>query len=336
MASSRNSGSPDPLHGAVAAFLRRHLPDSQGSQVPRLIVGFSGGRDSLALLSVLHEIQPAFGFRLAACHVNHRLSPHAREWQDFCQRYCDGIGIVLTVAEVDVPRGAPEGLEAAARAARYAAFSRIDGDWLILGQHRGDQAETLLFNLLRGAGLQGAAGMPVTRRIRPGLCLMRPFLGVARRDIEDYLRSNSLGWVDDESNDDVEFSRNFLRHRVMPLLLSRFPAAETTLSSAAQRFSEAQGLLDDLALLDLAVVPASFPMPIACLEILSEPRGRNLLRFMLTRHGVQTPSEARLVEILRQLLTARADRHPAVVFGDWKIFRKHNAVHLEKILADEC
>jgi len=311
------------------------LPDSQNSQKPRLIVGFSGGRDSLALLSILHDVQPALGFHLAACHVNHRLSPHAQEWQDFCRRYCDGIDIALTVAEVEVPRGAPEGLEAAARTARYAAFAKIDADWLVLGQHRGDQAETLLFNLLRGAGLQGAAGMPEIRHIQPELRLMRPLLGVARRDIEEYLRGKSLGWVDDESNDDIKFSRNFLRHRVMPLLLSRFPAAEATLSAAAQRFNEAQGLLDDLALLDLAAVPPSFPMPIACLEKLSEPRGRNLLRFMLTRHGVRIPSGARLGEVLRQLLTAKADRHPAVVFGNWKIFRKQNAVHLEKILADE-
>jgi tRNA(Ile)-lysidine synthase len=331
MASSKNSGSPELLRGVVAAYLRRYLPDGQSSQNPGLIVGFSGGRDSLALLSVLHAVQPEFGFRLAACHVNHRLSPHAKKWQDFCQRYCDCNDIALTVAEVDVPLAAPEGLEAAARAVRYAAFAGADADWLVLGQHRGDQAETLLFNLLRGAGLQGAAGMPETRDIRPGLRLMRPLLCVARRDIEDYLRGISLDWVDDESNDNVDFTRNFLRHRIMPLLLSRFPAAEATLSAAAQRFNEAQSLLDDLALLDLTVTPASFPMPVTCLEDLSEPRARNLLRFMLTRHGVRIPSEARLAEILRQLLNARVDRHPAVVFGDWKIFRKKNQVHLEKI-----
>ena len=300
------------------------------------MVGFSGGRDSLALLSVLHEIQPTFKFHLAACHVNHRLSPHAMEWQDFCQRYCNGIDVPLTIAEVDVPRATPDGLESAARAARYAAFASIDADWLVLGQHREDQAETLLFNLLRGTGLQGAAGMPETRQIRPGLRLMRPLLSIAREDVDDYLRSRSFDWIDDESNDDVRFSRNFLRHRVMPLLRSRFPAAAATLSGAAQRFNEARNLLDDLALLDMAEVPASFPMPLSCLENLSEPRGRNLLRFMLTRHGVRIPSEARLGEILRQLLTARVDRHPAVVFGEWKIYRKRDAVHLKKNLANEC
>lgn len=330
MANSRNSASPDGPHKVVADCLRRHLSVDLDCRDCRLTVGFSGGRDSRMLLSVLHELQPDFGFRLAACHVNHGLSLRADEWQDFCQRCCDDIDVPLTIVNVSVERSSPEGLEAAARNARYAAFSGIEADWLVLGQHREDQAETLLFNLLRGSGVRGAAGMPESRLIRPGLRLLRPLLDVSREGIENYLHARSLDWIDDESNNDTRFSRNFLRHRVMPLLETHFSAAAATLSAAAQRFDEAQGLLDDLARLDLGEVSADFPMPLSCIENLPEPRGRNVLRFMLARHGVRIPSEARLGEILRQLLNAAPDRHPSVVFGDWKIYRRRGAVHLER------
>ncbi len=324
MASSRNSESPDPLREAVATCLRRHLTPGQS-----LVVGFSGGRDSTALLHALHMLQSDFDFQLGACHVNHGLSPHAAEWQSFCRAFCDGIGIKLQVVPINVPRATSEGLEAAARAERYAAFGELACDWLVLGQHRGDQAETLLFNLLRGAGLGGAAAMPETRNVRPGLRLIRPLLGVPRQDIEKYLLRHALTWVEDESNADTGFSRNFLRHQVLPVLQSRFPAAEENLAAASARFTEALALLDDLAMLDLAGAPPSFPVPTASLANLTESRGRNLLRFLLARHGARIPSEARLIEALRQLIEAGPDRHPSIEFGNWRLSRRRDKVHLE-------
>jgi len=324
MESSRNCESPDSLCNAVATCLRRHLTPGQS-----LVVGFSGGRDSTALLHALLPLQSNLNFQLAACHVNHGLSPHAVEWQAFCQGICDEIGIKLHVIPVTVPHDSPEGLEAAARAARYAAFGELDCDWLVLGQHRGDQAETLLFNLLRGTGLGGAAAMPETRKVRTGLRLIRPLLDVRRKEIEDYLLKHKLTWVEDESNADTGFSRNFLRHRVLPILQARFPAAEENLAAASARFTEARALLDELALLDLAGASPSFPVSTACLANLTESRGRNLLRFLLARHGARIPSEARLIEALRQLREAGPDRHPAIVFGDWKLVRRRDKVHLD-------
>lgn len=326
MASSRNSESPDPLRNMVATCLRRHLTSGQS-----LVVGFSGGRDSTALLHALHRLQSDFGFQLGACHVNHRISPHAAEWQSFCTRFCTDLDIPLDILQVDVPRDAAEGLEAAARTKRYAVFESLSADWLALGQHRGDQAETLLFNLLRGTGLAGAAGMPETRIVRAGMYLIRPLLGVERKDIEDYLLRHSLPWVDDESNEDTEFSRNFLRHQILPVLASRFPAAEHKLAAAAGRFAEAKMLLDELALLDLAGTPPSFPIPIARFANLPEPRARNLLRFLLMRHEVRIPSEERLIEAVRQLVEAMPDRHPEIVFGQWQLRRRRNEVHLEPV-----
>jgi len=294
-------------------------------------VGFSGGRDSVALLHVVQGLRAGLGYRLSACHVNHRISPKAAEWQAFCQDFCRKLDVPLDTIAVDVPRGSAEGLEAAARTQRYAAFGGVDADWILLGQHRDDQAETMLFNLLRGTGLLGAAGMPEVRSLRPGLALLRPLLEVDRKDIDGYLLHNALEWVEDESNSDTGYSRNFMRHRVMPLLQTRFPAMAGSLAAAAGRFAEARMLLDDLALADLAGTPPSFPIPLARFANLPEPRGRNLLRFLLTRHGVRIPSEERLVEALRQLCDARPDRHPAVAFGDKQLRRMRGEVHLAVI-----
>lgn len=328
MASLRNSESPDPLQDAVATSLGRYLEPGQS-----IIVGFSGGRDSTALLHALHCHQSRLQFQLSACHVNHGISPQANAWQANCQRYCESLAIPLEILQVDVPRGSPEGLEAAARMQRYAVFGSLSADWLALGQHQGDQAETVLFNLMRGTGLAGAAGMPETRTIGTGIRLLRPFLGIERKEIDAYLARSSIGWVEDESNADVEFSRNFMRHQVMPLLQSRFPAAERMLAAAAGRFAEARALLDELALLDLAGAPANFPVPLEILAKLSEPRGRNLLRYLLARQNVGIPSDDRLVEALRQLLDAMPDRHPLIVFGSWQLRRKRREVVLEPAMS---
>ncbi len=315
--------------------MSRHLPADLSVTPYRLIVGMSGGRDSVAALFALKELQVRFGYRLDACHINHGISPHAPEWQRFCERFCDTIGVALKVVAIDVPRGAPEGLEAAARERRYEIFAELDADWLVLAQHRGDQAETLLFNLLRGSSVHGARAMPEIRELRAGLRLLRPLLGLSRLDIEDYLRTRFLSWVEDESNADQRFSRNFLRHRIMPELCVRFPAAEERLATSAERFAEAAALLDELARVDLAGSSPRFPVRVDRLAALSEPRARNLLRFLLAQQGVRIPAEARLREFLRQLLDARQDRHPSVVFGDWHLFRKRGEVWIEKILRDE-
>ncbi|MBP9218861.1 MAG: tRNA lysidine(34) synthetase TilS [Sterolibacterium sp.] len=331
-ANSRNRKLPDPdvdvLTGALARALSRHLPqDAAGC---RIVAGFSGGRDSVALLAGLQALQPRWGYRLSACHVHHGLSPQADDWQAFCQDYCQRLGVALTVYRVCVPADSPEGLEAAARRVRYEAFTALEADWLALAHHQGDLAETWLFNLLRGAGLAGLRGMPQVRPLRPGLNLIRPLLQVCRHDIEAYLAARGEAWVEDESNAETRFARNFLRRQVLPLLHQRFPAVQERLAVTAAHIEEAQGLLDELALVDLAGNVPRFPLPLAVLAGLSEPRGRNVLRFLLAQQGVMIPAEVRLKEALRQLLTARPDRHPAVSLGTHVLVRVRREVRLEK------
>jgi tRNA(Ile)-lysidine synthase len=320
MASSRNSQSTDGVLAACAAALAEQVAPGQ-----HLTLALSGGVDSATLLHLLHRIAPTAGFQVAAVHVNHGLSENAENWAEFCATLCFVAGIPLSVERVVVERNAPDGLEAAARRARHAAFARTSGDFIVLGHHRGDQAETLLFNLLRGTGLAGSAAMaPRQRR------LLRPLLAVSRAEIEAYAREHNLDWIDDESNRDTGFSRNFLRHEILEPLRRRFPAAEKNLAAATGRFGEAVALLDDLARIDLGD-QLDFPLAVETLARLTEPRARNALRYLLARRGIGIPGESRLIEALRQLLAARHDRHPRLNFGDWEMVRRRGKIDLELV-----
>lgn len=285
-----------------------------------MVVGLSGGIDSVILL---HAVSAA-GLSVSALHVHHGLSPLADAWTTFCETLCAARQIKLKVERVVVERASADGLEAAARRARHEAYDGVAADWLLLAHHQGDRAETMLFNLLRGAGLRGAGAL----RERNGR-ILRPLLTVTRADIRAYAEAQSLSWVEDESNTDTRFSRNFLRHRVLPDIDARFPAASARLARAADRFAEASDLLDELALLDIGAEAPQFPVDIRLLDKLTEPRARNVLRFLLSRAGVGIPSEERLTEALRQCLTAAPDRHPAIFFGGWILRRRRARVFLE-------
>lgn len=319
MESSKSTRS-DALTAAVAACLDRHAAD--GAQ---LVVGFSGGLDSSVLLQVLAGLRDGRGFDLSALHVHHGLSLNADIWETHCRRLCAGIGVPLAVERVAVERDSRDGLEAAARRARHAAFARAPGDWIVLAHHRDDQSETLLFNLLRGAGVRGACAMSeVSGR------LLRPLLCVGRDVIAAYATEHGLTWIEDESNTDTAYSRNFLRHQTLAALEARFPGSGANLAAAARRFGEAQELLDELARIDLGGAD-DFPLAVAPWSRLSEPRARNALRYLLHRRYIGIPSEERLGEFVRQVRTAAADRHPSVVFGAWRIFRRGGEIRVEPV-----
>lgn len=301
MAASRNSLSAN-LPERVGAFLATSLgPDES------LTVGLSGGCDSVVLLHLLARL--GYTARLDAIHVHHGLSANADAWAQFCVDYCSRLGVPLSIRRVVVDQSAGLGLEAAAREARYAAFAETARDCLLLAQHRGDQAETVLFNLLRGAGVTGAAGMPAERAFGK-LRLLRPLLDCSRADIEAYAGEAGLSWVDDESNADTSLTRNFLRHEALAALNQRFPAAEASLAQAARHFGEAAGLLDDLAVIDWQQISDNDALRLSALKTLSLPRLKNLLRYRLRQLGWQVPVASRLEEFARQLQSAGPDRHP--------------------------
>lgn len=295
--------------------LVRHLEEflsARGALDGRIYVALSGGRDSVVLLHAASRLAP--GVRLGAIHVHHGLSPNADAWATHCARICEDLDVALQIEHVTVERvGA--GLEAAARQARYEAFGRCPAKRLLLAHHQGDQAETVLFNLVRGAGTAGAAGIPPVRSLGSQQ-ILRPFLGIAPEAIAAYADRLGLEWIEDESNGDCDFSRNYLRREIVPRLEARFPAATQCLGAAAERFAEAEALLADLATLDWLACADGECLRLAPARELSPARQKNLLRWRLRQLGWRVPVAARMDEFVRQLADAGPDRHPQLVLPD--------------------
>nr|WP_288912100.1 tRNA lysidine(34) synthetase TilS [uncultured Pseudomonas sp.] len=252
-------------------------------------IAFSGGLDSTVLLHLLASLSKNEALPpLRAVHVHHGLQAVADAWPDHCRSVCKALGVPLEVVNVQVPAGAS--VERAAREARYAAFVALlhSNEVLLTGQHRDDQAETLLFRLLRGAGVRGLSAMPRQRPLGQGY-LLRPLLDVSRAELEAYATQQGLNWIEDPSNDDHRYARNFLRQQVFPVLTEQWPQTSTTLARSAAHLSEAQGLLDDLARIDLdrAITPCAFDwlglrsLELAPLRALSPARQRNALSHWL-------------------------------------------------------
>jgi tRNA(Ile)-lysidine synthase len=252
---------------------------------PAWRIAFSGGLDSTVLLHLLAHLAKTQSLpALSAIHVHHGLQAVADAWPEHCRSVCAALGVPLQVVHVQVQPGAS--LERAARDARYHAFTETvqPGEVLLTAQHRDDQAETLLFRLLRGAGVRGLSGMPRQRPLGVGH-LLRPLLDVTRAELEAYANEQGLSWIEDPSNEDRQYSRNYLRHQVFPGLTSRWPQAVATMARSAAHLSEAQALLDDLADIDLSLASTvsdfewlGLPsLELAALEKLSVARQRNAL-----------------------------------------------------------
>ncbi len=321
MASSRKRRSSD-LVESVAAQLARHVP--RGA---RLTLALSGGVDSIAALDILARLAPAHPFALDCLHVNHRISPHAGAWARFARAAARAYGLRCSVRTVDLAPYRRLGVEGAARAARYAAFTRAGGDFLVLAQHRDDQAETVLLQLVRGAGVAGLAGMAAARPAG-GPTLLRPLLGAARAEIEQYARDRGLKWVEDESNADERYARNLVRRRVMPLLGRLNPAAAANLARSAAHLAEAHELARALAVLDAHETMRDGRLSAAALARLLPARARNLLRWTIAEAGLRAPDAARLDEVLRQLVSARVDAGVRIALDGALVMRYRDAIWL--------
>jgi tRNA(Ile)-lysidine synthase len=305
--------------------LARQLADSVAAhrlEGAAVAVALSGGVDSVVLLHLLRRGLKLPPSRLCAIHVNHQISPDAAAWAAHCRRYCRELGVPLRLRKVEVARG--NSTEAAARTARYRVFAQSGAAVVALAHNRDDQAETMLLQLLRGAGPRGLAAMPEFRPGEPAL--WRPLLALPRAAILAYARRHGLTWVEDDSNADTAYTRNFLRHRVLPLIETRLPGAAAVLARAARLQAEAAGLLDELARLDLGADDG--PLRVALLARLTPPRARNALRLHLRRRGLAMPDAARLDELLRQLLASRDDARLRVDLGALVARRFRGELHL--------
>ncbi|MDB5864298.1 MAG: tilS [Betaproteobacteria bacterium] len=333
MASSRKSKPADRGRLDLAALLAARLKTIVGPG-DRLLLALSGGVDSVVLLDILARIAPRLRVDLSALHVDHQLSPHSKTWAKFCREACRARGIPCRVVKVDVAHG--NSTESAARVARYAALRKSRADFIVLAHNADDQAETVLLQLFRGAGVRGLAAMAPVRKdegrgMRDEGCktsLVRPLLDVSREQIEAYAKRRELVWVEDESNAGTAYLRNWVRHELAPRIAERVPGYRTTLVRAASNMGEAAELLDDLAALDAGDAAAGGPLPLVRLRELSVPRAKNLLRFVIAARGWRLPDADRLAEALRQALKARADARVHVDLGDCELRRRAGLLYL--------
>jgi len=317
------------IDAALSSFLGVRLTSNSGPS--RLCVALSGGRDSVVLLHALHRlvVSGRLLVSLSAVHVHHGISPNADQWTAFCTEFCRTCAVPLSIVRVEVPRDSGEGLEAAARRMRHAVFADCAADWLALAHHRDDQAETVLLNLLRGSGIAGAAGMLTERAQEHGPSLIRPLLEVPRYVIENYAAEHALRWIDDESNEDTHYRRNFLRREVLPALEAKFPGAQKSLARAAGHFAEGAALLDDLAAIDRQAVAAwSGRITLADFNALPPARARNLLRFEWIAAGFRAPDTRWIDEARRQLATAIAQSETCLATPDGELHVYRGELHI--------
>jgi len=317
MASSRKSSTD--LTERVADALVPTLP--AGSSI---LLGLSGGVDSVVLLHLLKSLSLRYSWRLSALHVHHGINPQADAWAIFCADLCVLHGVSLQVEHVDIAPLRSLGIEAAARKLRHDAFAQQQVDFVALAHHLDDQSETLLLQLLRGAGVRGASAMPAIKYRANAPTLLRPLLNVPRSILLKYAQQHALQWVEDASNADDTYPRNFLRHRILPILEQRFPAYRKTLLRSAQHFAEAAELLDELAQQDAVGVIANNRLNIIKLRVLGVVREKNLLRYFLAAQGAPIPDSTRLQEMLRQLCNARQDAQLCIDWRGWQMRRYHD------------
>jgi len=309
----------------------RALPSAQ-----RYWVAYSGGLDSHVLLHALAALRAELGeVRLAAVHVHHGLHTDAELWTEHCTAVCGQLGVPLTVLRVDARAAAGESPEAGARAARYQALEELlgAGDVLLTAHHLDDQAETLLLQLLRGSGPHGLAAMP-DRAALGGALHGRPLLDAPREALRRYAHAEGLSWVEDSSNAELAFDRNYVRHEILPRLAVRWPSARQTLTRSAGHCAEAASLLDELAALDLAAVggDVSSRLSVAALLDLSPPRRRNVLRAWLRGLGLALPSQAQLAQV-EQVLESDWDTEPCVHWIGAEVRRYRDELHAMRPLS---
>ena len=311
----------------AVAVLRSALEMNLPSDATGLVLALSGGADSACLAFAVSQLGVASvrGLPVRAVHVDHGLQPAAAAFRDACARLCGRLGLPLEILKVSVP-AAGRSVEAAARDARYDALARslTPGECVLTAHHALDQAETVLLQLLRGAGLKGLSAMPACRALGSGWHL-RPLLDVSPRELREFAAAAGLEALVDPMNSDPRFDRAYLRTQLWPLIEARWPGAVTALTRTAHHVADAQALLDAAAAGAVQALRDGHALSIAGLRLLPEAQQRNALRHWIgteiSGHGTVLPSTARLSEALRQCLAAQDDRLPAVVWGEHALRR---------------
>jgi len=346
MRNNKATGRGRPAAAGISAVFAQAIdglrPEYFPTALPPIAVALSGGLDSMVLLRVAHAYAREQGLALFAFHVHHGLSPNAGAWREHCAAACAALGVTFDAREVSVVKGR-SGVEAAARKARYAALGemcRVHGAGLLLtAHHLDDQAETVLLQLLRGAGPAGLSGMDAANRALSllgdaQLVMARPLLQVGRADLEALAKEEGIAWVEDESNSDPRYARNALRHTVMPALGAAFPGYQARVARSSMHAQAALRVMTEVADQDLDACLDGDAVILPKLRTLSPDRLTNVLRHWFNLRRLAMPSTAWMEEMIAQLFEARDDAQLLVVHPDCHVRRHRDRLYLVPKLPD--
>ena len=317
---------------SLLSQLKIHLSKSPLDDAKDIVVAFSGGVDSHVLLHALNELKQCqeYAFQLHAIHIHHGLSPYADLWQNHCQQVCADLGVPFQTASVAVKAQPRQSLEALARDARYQKLIELApaNSQIVLAQHQDDQLETFLLQLKRGAGPKGLSAMNrqwlQKSTVSPDkeAYFYRPLLDIAQQEVIDYAEQHQLTWVEDESNKNTKFDRNFLRHDVLPILQKRWPGLSSSVSRSATLCAQQQSMIDEVCAEKLTVAAASVnSLWLAELTTLSDEWLKQLVRFWLSEQGILSPSFAILNQLKADVIETVEDATPILQWQGWQFRR---------------
>lgn len=310
-----------------------------------LWVGYSGGLDSRVLLELtIDSFRSHPEYQINAVHVHHGLNPKADEWVEHCEATCAKLEVPLTVLWVDAKVTDGRSPEEVAREARFAAFENFlsSSDCLLLGHHAEDQAETILLRLFRGAGPKGLGGIPEKSKVGQA-DLIRPLLSFSKEDLKAYAEHKNLQWIEDDSNLNTRFDRNFLRHEIMPKLTARWPRVVRSVSRAGALCLETATAVQVLASKDFQLVVKTNDtnntsnannndtLSVSKLLNLETSRRRGVIRYWLQNQGCLLPSFDHMERIDREILLAQPGSHPQLKIGSYEIRREKDILKVEHL-----
>lgn len=301
----------------------------------KFLIAYSGGMDSHILLHNMHELcRKNPHFKIRAIHIHHGLSVNANSWVKHCTATCKRLNIELIVKKITVKKN-KHSLEALARDLRYQEIAKVitADECLLTAHHADDQAETILLQLFRGCGTKGLAAMPKHKGFAQG-SLVRPLLEFSREELHNYALKNKLNWIEDESNENIGHDRNFVRHKLMPIMISRWPGIKATLNRSAEHCAEADNLLNVLAQQDYAQTHGSALNTLSIKKLLNfnSARQNNLIRYWLQTLNLPTPSSIKLQHITKDVLHCRADANPIVHWHGAEVRRYRDDLYAIKPL----
>ena len=301
--------------------------------IDKVVIGYSGGLDSNVMLSIAQKATRALNISIEALHINHNISSNSLSWQSHCEQVCKEKEITIKSIKLQTSPSKKESIEAWARNQRYKNFLEytqnhqgIKNIAILLGHHLNDQTETFLLQAIRGAGLPGISAMPLIKRFSTNSYLVRPLIGISRDEIKSYAEKNKLRYIIDESNFNIKFKRNYLRHKVIPLLTSEWPSLLKTISRTTKHCAEAQTLLNEYIIADLKAICINNQIQIKNLITFSEAKRKAILRMWLQKNNISVPQTKQIVQIVRSLDSAKSGWQ--YIIGDYqlKIYKDRLAI----------